>query len=122
VWYPSLYDLDTSWGTLYTGQTLWNYENEFANFEGPNLLASRVSTVFAQELHDRYFALREDLLTEEHVMELFTAFDESIPEGAKAREMERWGQEIPGYDLSQIQHYLDTVIARLDEKYEKFGK
>ena len=122
VWYPSLYDLDTSWGAHYTGKELWNYEDELANFGGPNRLAKRMEQVFSQELHDRYFELREALLTKEHVMELFAAFDESIPKGAKTRETERWGEEIPGYDLTQIEHYLDTIIERLDEKYANLVK
>lgn len=118
VWYPSLYDLDTSWGTDYTGLELWDYENELPNFARMNDLAERVQLLFPQELHDRYFELREDILTKEHILEMFHEFDRSIPAAAKERENGRWGKNIPGYGLDQIEEYLDTVMERLDEKYE----
>ena len=74
--------------------------------------------LFAQELHNRYFELREDILTKEHVLELFHAFDARITEDLKNREIKRWGDQIPGYDISQIEDYLDSMIERLDHKYE----
>ena len=115
LWYPSLYDLDTSWGTLYNGLELWDYENNFAGFNY-NILGHRLETVFAQELHDRYFELHEELLTKEHVMELFHAFNDRFSKISLFRDTRRWGQ--PGYDFSQIEAYLDTIIVRLDQKYE----
>lgn len=117
VWYPSLYDLDTSWGTHYTGTELWDYQNTLATFAGNNL-GRRMEMLFAQELHNRYFELREDILTKEHVLELFHAFDARITEDLKNREIKRWGDQIPGYDISQIEDYLDSMIERLDHKYE----
>lgn len=125
VWYPSLYDLDTSWGTHFTGSKLWDYENELVCFAKENLgrfpqnnLGRRMEMLFAQELHDRYFELREEILTKDHVMDLFHAFGEPISEELMNREKERWGGYIPGYDISQIEAYLDSVIERLDQKYE----
>ena len=117
IWYPSLYDLDTSWGTWWDGSQLYDYQNELACFSSVNNLAARVQTLFAQELHDRYFELRKDILTKEHILELFNEFDAGIPADAKVREAERWGENIPGYDLTQVEEYLDSVIERLDEKY-----
>lgn len=117
IWYPSLYDLDTSWGTHYTGTELWDYKNELTKFSRNNL-GRRVELLFAQELHDRYFELRKEILTKEHVLELFNEFDARISDDLKNREIERWGDQIPGYDISQIEEYLDSVIDRLDEKYE----
>jgi len=115
-WYPSLYDLDTSWGADYTGTQLWDYENELVSFTRNNL-GRRLERVFTQELCDRYFELREEILTKEHVLELFNAFDARISEDMRDRERERWGDEIPGYDLEQIENYLDSIISRLDQKY-----
>lgn len=118
VWYPSLYDLDTSWGTHWSGNELFDYENYLVDFSGQSNLARRLEIAFPQELHDRYFELRKDILTKEHVLELFYAFDAQIPEEWKNREIERWGAEIPGYEISQIEDYLDSMIDRLDKKYE----
>ncbi len=121
VWIPSLYDLDTSWGVDWKGKELYDYENERVPFAGTNNLAKRVEENFAKELQERYFELREEILTKEHVWGLFESFDEQIGEEFKAREVERWGTEIPGYDLDQIEKYLDTVIDLLDQKYRDLG-
>lgn len=120
-WYPSLYDLDTSWGTHYTGLELWDYENGPLNFGGTNNWARRLEENFSAELYERYFELRETLLTKEHVMDLFHAFDEQIPAEVKVAEIERWGSTIPGYDLTQIEDYLDIMIPMLDEKYQSLN-
>ena len=119
IWYPSLYDLDTSWGTNYDGLELLDYENMMADFGEYNNLARRMEMIFPQELHDRYFELRSSILTKEHVMELFHDFDAAIPEDAKAKETERWGEDIPGYGFEQIEAYLDYMLERLDQKYSR---
>lgn len=117
VWAPSLYDLDTSWGAYWDGSELWDYKNELTCFSTNNL-GRRMELLFAQELHDRYFELREEILTKDHVLGLFNAFDARISADLKKREAERWGDEIPGYDINQIEDYLNSVIERLDQKYE----
>ena len=116
TWAPSLYDLDTSWGAYWDGSQLWDYKNELTSFSTNNL-GRRVEELFAQELHDRYFELREEILTKEHVLDLFNAFNARISAEMKNREVERWGDEIPGYEINQIEDYLDSVIQRLDQKY-----
>lgn len=118
VWYPSLYDLDTSWGTHYNGVELWGYRDTLTDFGAVNNLARRVEESFSKELHDRYFELRKDILTKEHVLDLFYKFDAQISDEWKSCETGRWGSHIPGYDISQIEDYLDSVIERLDQKYE----
>lgn len=120
IWYPSLYDLDTSWGSSYTGLELWDYKNKLVEFGETSNLANRFEANFSQELHERYFELRKDVLTKEHVLEVFETFDRQISDEWKKREIERWGENIPGYDLNQIEEYLDETIVRLDEKYHDF--
>lgn len=116
-WYPSLYDLDTSWGTHWAGLEVYDYKNNPCNFAATCLWAQRLKENFPQELHDRYFALRDNILTKEHVMNLFYEFDESIPAEIKVAEITRWGNAIPGYDFTQIEDYLDYMIPQLDEVY-----
>lgn len=120
VWYPSLYDLDTSWGTHWRGTKLYDYANEQLSFSEVNNLARRMELVFSNELHDRYFELRQELLTKDHILDLFVTFDNQISDEAKACEVERWGEQIPGYDFSQVEEYLDTIIPQLDKKYSDF--
>lgn len=117
VWYPSLYDLDTSWGTSWDGLEIYDYENEPVEFGKRNNLARRLEELFPQEIHDRYFELREDILTKEHVMELFYGFDAQIPAEWKEKEVAEWGKSIPGAGFEQIEEYLDFAIPMLDQKY-----
>lgn len=122
-WYPSLYDLDTSWGSDYTGKALWEYDKGLIDLSR-NALFERMEACFSEELADRYFELRKDILTKEHVMAEFEAFRDRIPTISFVKENIKWGvgvfrtpSDLPGYDYSQIEDYLDTVIDDLDAKY-----
>ncbi len=119
LWYPVLYDLDTSWGTNWQGDGLLDYANTPLPLSD-NKLFGRLETCFSQELYDRYFELRKTILTKEHIMNMFQEFESSIPEEVFQKEVERWGTEIPGYEISQIEEYLNTVMDRLDSKYAAF--
>lgn len=122
-WYMSLYDLDTSWGTSYNGYEILPYEEQLADMAKSNLFA-RLEQNFPEELAQRYFELRQDILTKEHIMGEFESFRRQIPAISFLKETIRWGSglirrpaDLPGYDYDQIEHYLDTVADRLDEKY-----
>ncbi len=121
VWYPVLYDLDTSWGTHWKGTEVWDYDTELVNMSESYLL-ERVEQCFGDELSARYFELREDILTKEHIMEEFEKFEETIPAASREKEVERWGDDIPGYDISQIEEYLDAMIDDWDQRYELLGE
>ncbi|MGM9548925.1 MAG: CotH kinase family protein [Faecousia sp.] len=123
VWYLSLYDLDTSWGTNDSGRALLEYETQGLDFSKSNLFV-RMEECFGAELAQRYFDLRQDILTKEHIMAEFEAFREKIPAWTLLKEANRWGtgirkttEDLPGYDYDQIESYLDTVLERLDAKY-----
>lgn len=120
VWYPSLYDLDTTWGTNWRGDGEYSYQSHMTSSINQSLLWERISTLYSKELANRYFELRYNTLDPEYVMSKFYDFHNSIPQEVLDRETEKWTRPddpIPGYDISQIQKYLDTVIYRLDNKY-----
>lgn len=120
IWYPSLYDLDTTWGTHWTGGSLYNYSSGFLD-NGGSVLWQRMEKLYKKEIAARYFELRQDVLSEEHIMDAFNSFYNTIPAEVLARETEKWNTEetpIPGYDFTQIQAYLDSVLPRLDDKYK----
>ncbi len=122
VWYPSLYDLDASFGADYTGNKEYNYKDKLL-YMGNSFLWARVEYLFKPELAARYFELRESILNKEHIMEMFNTFYGSIPEAALEREKENWETEtspIPGFDLEQIESYLDNILPRLDAKYSSW--
>lgn len=118
IWYLTLYDMDTSWGARYDGMSLYPYDVEPLIFSANDLLV-RIEEAFPRELALRYFELREDLLTKEHVMALFEDFRYLIPENSFEKEWEKWGPEIPGYDYAQIEDYLDTNLPYLENKYSR---
>lgn len=123
VWYLSLYDLDTSWGTNYNGYELLEYVTQLLDFSKSNLFV-RMENCFGDELAQRYFELRQDILTKEHIMGEFEDFRDQIPAWTFWKEANRWGtgirkttEDLPGYDYGQIESYLDAVLERLDAKY-----
>lgn len=122
-WYLSLYDMDTSWGSYWDGLSLYDYDNELMVLNN-NRLFERMETAFPEELAQRYFELRDEILSNESIMAEFEAFRRQIPELTFLKETQRWGDgfikqrsEIPGAEYDQIREYLASVSDRLDEKY-----
>lgn len=112
LWYPCLYDMDESWGGRYNGQEIMDPTPIPMTDE--NLLFRRVRTLFSKELAERYFELREDILSKESIMQEFYDFAAKIPEETLEKERERWGDGIPGFGYDQIEEYLDTRLPLLD--------
>lgn len=114
IWYTSLYDLDTSWGTNWNGLTTLDY-NYAINTEN-NLLWSKLLRCYPNEVANRYFEFRKDIFTKEYVMNKFNEFVDSIPDSVYEKESTRW-KKIPGYDLTQIDNYLNARIPVLDNYF-----
>ena len=112
VWYPSLYDLDTTWGTRWDGKEKLDYYD--FSYVTRSKLWERVIENYSYEVAERYFELRKDILTKESIMKEFNDFYKSIPEETRIKESERW-ENIPGYDYSQIEEFLDIRIPLMDQ-------
>ncbi len=118
LWYPSLYDLDSCWGSRPSGEELWKYDVEEMYTTRNNLFA-RMEKNFGKELAERYFELRETVLKKEHILDEFNLFRNEIPKLTFIKEKIRWGKDIPGYDISQIEEYLDSITEKWDDRYKK---
>jgi len=123
IWYLSLYDLDSSWGTETNGYGLMEYEETLLNMAKSRLFA-RMEACFPGELAQRYFELRGGILSNENILNSFYSFEEEIPELSFVKEYIRWGTglvrrhtDLPGADYAQIEAYLQSISGRLDEKY-----
>ena len=121
IWYMSLYDLDTSWGTESNGLSEYDYKRKSISMSLVKL-HQRLEDNFPAELSQRYFELREDILTKEHVLEHFEDFRSQIPDIVFEKELRRWGVGIPGYDYSQIARYMNTVVSRLDMEFAQMAE
>ena len=122
VWYPTLYDLDTSWGTHWTGTKLYNYETSLASTAN-SVLWQRIEKLYKKEIAERYFELRATVLDEDHVLDAFADFQARIPVDVQAQETAKWNTEekpIPGYPLTQIEDYLDSIVPRLDNNFRNW--
>lgn len=123
VWYPTLYDMDTTWGTYFDGSKLYDYQNILMASGGSNALWGRMEKLYKEEIAARYFELRATVLSKNHIMEVFNNFYNSIPQEVLDRETEKWNTTetpIPGYPISQIEEYLDSVLPRLDAKFSEW--
>lgn len=116
VWFTTLYDLDSSWGTLWNGKELLNYSK--IDITTNNNLWNRLKTNFPDEIVERYFYLRGNILTEENIMNEFYSFYNSIPEDTLDKEATRW-KYIPGYSLEQINEFLMIRMPLLDSYFFK---
>lgn len=113
IWYPSLYDLDTSFGTSYDGINILDYQS--IDKTSNSYLWKKLTRNFPNEIKVRYFELRSNILTKENILEKFREFESGIPDEVLEKEMLRWGNNIPGYDISQIEDFLDVRIPLIDD-------
>jgi len=139
IWYPTLYDLDTTYGTHHRGLQLhenyyWlpedGYEITTAPHANGSLLLKKVIRCFSDEFAERWFELRKGILSDENILKEFNNFIDEIPESTYALEATTWANSswgsttfktIPGFDFDQIKDFLDIRLPYIDEiMYEKY--
>ncbi len=123
VWYPSLYDLDSTWGLYFNGEGTYNINNNCPqNYGGStSLLWLRLLELYPKEIKDRYNELRQNVLSYENIKAEFEKFNNSIPTAAFEREHAKW-TSIPSlsYGIDQIKNhaklrgnYVDSQMIQL---------
>ncbi len=91
VWYPSLYDLDTTWGIAFDGSGIAYPQKSYADCGGAdNLLLERIIEIFPEELENRYKELRRTVLSNQNIIDTFNDFYESATSEMWQREHEKW--------------------------------
>ena len=122
-WYCGAYDMDAVWGRNFEGLGPISAETKcpegYANTD--SRLWPRIETCFGQELHDRYFDLRETILSKEYIMAKFRQFVEQIPEAMYAEDAEKNGgmRGVSGEAfLEEIGTWLDGRFAYVDAQME----
>ena len=124
VWYTSLYDLDTSWGTNWdlSGSLTNNNGSDAYKYIfnlGTNNLFRRLYNNFPTEIADRYFALRQNILTKNNVMGEFNTFYNKITADAFTQEVNKWGP-LHGEGLNQIERFLNDRESVLDNYFNEY--
>ena len=122
IWYPSLYDLDATWGLYWGGNGLYNTNMRVTDFGGgSSLLFAKLVRCFPEQIQTRYNELRATVLSNEHIISEFTKFINSATQEMWDREHEKW-TEIPSlsWGLSQISqnvvergNYIDSKMIQL---------
>ena len=117
IWYPSLYDLDSTWGTSTSGEMMDSYDYLAENL-GNNLIA-RTIKCFSNEYATRWFELRKDILSKDNIIKEFNDFLDDIPSETHKKEEQRWGKEIPGYGIDQIEEFVNYRLKCIDDIMEE---
>ena len=89
VWFPSMYDLDISFGTSKFGSKL-DYKDEMSVARKGSRLWKKFERNFADYIVVRYYELREKILTKENIMSEFENFNNLIPLGPFEKEETKW--------------------------------
>ena len=121
TWYPCLYDLDGTFGVLWDGKLSDSCtilpENPIADHDTNNLITKMIKSM-PNEISARWFDLRKDIFSKEAILKEINDFTNSIPNETFEKEKERW-DEIPGYDISQIEDFLNERLPYIDDLMKK---
>mgnify|MGYP003290333283 CR=1 FL=1 len=112
IWYPTLYDLDTTFGSFYNGLEL--YPTDYPLHMSHNKLFERLSILFKKEIEQRYQELRQTVLSEENIINEIDKFYSQIDPSLFEKEQQKWG-ELPGYEISQLKEYIHARLPYVDK-------
>ena len=112
IWYPTLYDLDTTFGSYYHGLEL--YTTDYSLQMNHNRLFERLSILFKKEIEQRYKELRQNILLEENIINEIDKVYSQIEPSLFEKEQQKWGQ-LPGYELTQLKEYIHERLPYVDK-------
>lgn len=119
VWFPSVYDMDDSWGMVWNGQDYYRFDDfSFSEVAGRNALWEKLWKNFREEITARYKELRRGPLSINNIKEEFSAFFDQIPDCLYEADAARW-RDIPSVKTGtykQIAQYASARLKYLDKK------
>ena len=112
------WDLDAIWGLDTDGSMTYNTAGLKSNGFYDRLMNDCTSEGFVALAQTRYNALREDILTTEHIMKLVQEqYDELVENGTYEREHEAWPQfTVDESQLDYLRSWLDDRFNYLDNE------
>lgn len=113
IWYPVLYDLDSTWGLYIDGTGLFYPYDTFPQNQNTCLLWDRFASLFGKQIKERYNELCSTVWSQESITNAFTEFATSIPQEAYERDRAAWPE------LQSLCGSLEQIIeyASLREGY-----
>ena len=135
VWFPSVYDLDGTFGQAWdgireatpTGQlptVLSDGTIEDGIYDHDSLIIwNTILNEYSEEILDRYYQLRESVLTEEHMESAFAEFLAEIPDDVLAADRNKWSKPGNGkFEWDYIDQWIPKRLAAMDEAMGKMAK
>jgi hypothetical protein len=122
-WGACLYDMDSIYGANWDGKSFKNTNircpEEYC--ETNSLLWQRIVTNFSQELHDRYFELRNGALSLGNIVNHVEEIYDLIPDRVLNDERQKWGG-IPSQatnTMTRFRNYMRDRAAYCDERFKE---
>ena len=128
-WIASMYDLDSTWGLWWNGQSFVSTSyarEEFQDLKDEgngvtkqgNLLYLRLQQLFIPQLKTRYTELRKDVLSVSHIIQKFEEFNDICPKDIVQEDYASTTGEgkftgIPSKTTNNIQQLRSYINARL---------
>ena len=128
-WIASVYDLDSTWGLWWNGQSFVSTgyaREEFQDLKDEdngvtkqgNLLYLRLQQLFIPQLKTRYAELRKDVLSASHIIQKFEEFNDVCPKDIVQEDYasttgEGRFTDIPSTTTNNIQQLRSNIVGRL---------
>lgn len=116
----NIYDMDTTWALHWDGSYYYDINGDisYANGASSNLLYSRLSTLFADEITARYTELRNSVLSEANIINEFERFMDVISndlydEDYASTTASGAFVDIPSKDTNTLQKLREIIVQRL---------
>ncbi len=103
-WFISAYDLDSIFGNNWTGRSYVSSKTAsptFAGYKNTNRVMELIYKYDKQKLVQRYKELRNGILSEANVLDVFCNYMVKIPKELSNKDIETWG-DLPGTGLDGL--------------------
>lgn len=134
-WAPTLYDADCSFGLFWNGTSFYDYGSidscvptvfYWDNMFVDNLLLSRVLYVFFDDFCNRYWELRQTVLSDDYMISAFETFIDGVGEENYIDDGDIWGMPNPidaacgePNNIKQLRYFIKRHMADMDEAMYK---
>lgn len=115
-YYMMPYDLDSTWGLYWQGQSLNEADDPAAPYgsTNPNKLLTRIYDNFKPEIKAQWEDLRTSVWGNAQAIKAFHSFINSIPQAAYERNTKEW-PNIPSQSITDYEQIQNSILSRSQE-------